>query len=296
MDDLDLLQARLAAAGLTDVRSVMPVTGGVIAAAGLVVRAGGEEVFAKTLTGDAPMGDLFEVEADGLSALGSVDGVTTPEVLLATRDVLVLNRMWPWPAGTAYWERLGRMLAVLHTTTAADRFGWHRDGWLGRLRQHNGWHTDGHAFFAERRVLRWLPEPLVASEFDADDRRALERLCARLPELVPAAPPVLTHGDLWPGNVLADADGGPALIDPAVSYTWAEVDLSMMWCANRPPESAAFFPAYEEHAGLAPGWRDRMPLLHLRELLSIIAHGDDDWGAATEVRRLIAPFRPRSGT
>ena len=41
------------------------------------------------------------------------------------------------------------------------------------------------------------------------------------------------------------------------------------------------------------GGRDRMELLHLRELLSIIAHGDDDWGAAQMVRKLTAPFAVR---
>jgi hypothetical protein len=36
-----------------------------------------------------------------------------------------------------------------------------------------------------------------------------------------------------------------------------------------------------------------MPVLHLRELLSIIAHGDDDWGAVAAVRAVIAPFARR---
>jgi hypothetical protein len=53
------------------------------------------------------------------------------------------------------------------------------------------------------------------------------------------------------------------------------------------------FSAYADVAPLRDGWRARMPVLFLRELLSIIAHGDDDWGAADHVRRLIAPFRRR---
>ncbi len=36
-----------------------------------------------------------------------------------------------------------------------------------------------------------------------------------------------------------------------------------------------------------------MPILHLRELLSIVAHGDDDRGAADQVRQAVAPFRRR---
>lgn len=140
--------------------------------------------------------------------------------------------------------------------------------------------ADGSRVFAKTLAgsLRWLSEPLVQAAFDAEDRYALERLCAALPELVPVQPPVLNHGDLWTGNIVATAAGEPVFIDPAVSYTWAESDLSMVWSANRPPVSDRFFAAYAELAPLRAGWRERMPVLHLRELLSTIAHGDDDWG------------------
>jgi hypothetical protein len=40
-----------------------------------------------------------------------------------------------------------------------DRFGWHRDGNLGRLGQINTWTASGHEFFAEHRLLRYLREP-----------------------------------------------------------------------------------------------------------------------------------------
>jgi fructosamine-3-kinase len=108
---------------------------------------------------------------------------------------------------------------------------------------------------------------------------------------MPPQPPVLTHDDLWRENILADRAGGPALIDPAVSYSWAEADLSMLYCSPRPPAADRFFAAYTEAAPLAPGWRDRMRVFHLRELLSDIAHNDDGWGAAAAVREIIAPFR-----
>lgn len=289
MTETDLLPARLAAAGLTDVVSVTPAYGGVVALAGLATRADGTLLFAKTLAD--PGADLFTVEAEGLRALAGVPGVHAPEVRLATADLLVLEPLRSRPDTAEFWATLGHMVATLHTTTGSERHGWHRDGWLGRLRQYNAWSDDGHAFFAEHRVLRWLTEPLVSAAFDAEDRRALEHLCERLPELVPHQPATLTHGDLWTGNVLADAAGQPALIDPAVSYTWPEVDLSMMWSCDRPAESEAFFSAYEEVARPQDGWRDRMPVLHLRELLSQIAHGDGEWGALDVIRKTIAPFR-----
>jgi fructosamine-3-kinase len=54
-------------------------------------------------------------------------------------------------------------------------------------------------------------------------------------------PAVLTHGDLRSGNLVSQSGGRIAVIDPAVSYTWAEVDLSMLWCSPRPPAAGRFF-------------------------------------------------------
>jgi fructosamine-3-kinase len=110
--------------------------------------------------------------------------------------------------------------------------------------QHNTWETDGHAFYAQHRILRWLGEPLVEAEFSREERRAVERLCGALPELIPPHPPSLTHGDLWLENILADGCGAPALIDPAVCNTWPGVDLAALWCSPRPPASEGFFAVY----------------------------------------------------
>src|SRR5690606_4776907 len=138
------------------------------------------------------------------------------EVILASPELLVLELLHPRPCDVAFWEQLAHALAHLHTTTTHSRFGWHRDNWLGRTRQVNTWSSDGFEFFARHRLLRWLDEPRVVAALDAADRAALERLCYRLPELLPDRPACLTHGDLWAQNILASADGRPALIDPAV--------------------------------------------------------------------------------
>lgn len=274
--------------------AVEEATGGVVALAGLITLQDGTQVFAKTILG--PDSDVCTVESTGLAELRGRGGVNTPGVLCVSPRLLVLERMQPRRDDERFWEQLAHMVAALHMSTVSERFGWHRDGWLGRMRQYNTWERDGHAFFAERRILRWLPEPLVEAAFDREERRALERLCASLPELIPPQPPCLTHGDLWRENILATGDGAPVLIDPAVSYTWPEVDLSMLWCSPRPAAAERFFAAYREITGLQDGWEARMPLLHLRELLSTIAHGDDDWGAAEEVREIVRRFRNRGGT
>jgi fructosamine-3-kinase len=273
------------------VASLTPLSGGVIADAWLVTYGDGSRVVGKTLTGAAK--DVFRAEAEGLAALEATGQVRTPAVLAATGRLLLLEALAPLRDTAHYWDQFARDLAGLHSGTVHDRFGWHQDGYLGRLRQHNTWTGDGHAFFAEQRLLRYLSEPLARQALASADRRALERLCDRLPEIVPAMPPVLTHGDLWSGNLLAAPDGRPAVIDPAVSYTWAEVDLSMMWCGGRPPGSARFFDAYQELNPSPAGWQKRMPVLFLRELMSTLAHEPDSWGAAEYVRTVLAPFRTR---
>jgi fructosamine-3-kinase len=288
MPGVELLAERLAEAGFAAAR-VEPVTGGCICVSGLASLRGGGQVFAKTLP-DAD-GDLFEAEAAGLAALRELGGVRVPAVVHVSPRLLVLEALRPCGTGELFWEQLARMTATLHAGTVSDRFGWHRDGWHGRLRQDNRWESDGHAFFARRRILRWLPEPLVEAEFDREERRAVERLCAALPELIPPHPPSLTHGDLWPGNIVADGAGQPALIDPAVSYTWPEVDLAALWCPPRPPAAGRFFAVYEELARPFDGWREQAQLLRIWDLFSVIAHGLDDWGAAAIVRTVIAPFR-----
>ncbi|WP_433061851.1 fructosamine kinase family protein [Dactylosporangium sp. CS-033363] len=281
---------RLHRAGLDDVVAVEPVSGGLAAEAGLATRRDGSTVFVKALD-DLP--DVFSCEAEGLTALHDLGGATTPSVLLVDEDVLVLSPLSPRPASEAFWERFAHMLARLHTSTAHPRFGWHRDNWLGRRRQHNAWSEDGFAFFAEHRLLRWLSEPRVEAALDAADRAALERLCDRLPSLLPVRPACLTHGDLWAQNVMATASGEPALIDPAVSYMWAEVDLAHVWSTAPPPEAARCFGVYADLTGLDAGWQERMPVMQLRQHLAVLAQYDDVWGTADLVRATLAPFRPR---
>jgi fructosamine-3-kinase len=265
---------------------VEPLTGGAANDVWLVRSADGRRLVLKCSQRVDP--GLYPAEAEGLRVLAERGALLTPQVVEVSVHHLLLQAMHPAPTqDAAFWAATGRAIAGLHAVRG-DRFGWPSDGWLGQLRQENTWTQDGHEFFANHRIRRYLCEPKVRQALELEDLQGLERICQRLDVLVPAAPSVLNHGDLYQGNVVSSAAGEPAFIDPAVCWMWAESDLSMMYCTGRAPES--FFSGYQEVAPLAGGWRERMPLLHLRELLSVLAH----FGAWTDcvgrVRDVIRRF------
>ena len=81
----------------------------------------------------------------------------------------------------------------------------------------------------------------------------------------PAEPPARLHGDLWSGNVHADTEGRPWLIDPSAYGGHREIDLAMLRLFGAPSERV--FAAYDELAPLADGWRERVNLWQLLPLL-----------------------------
>jgi fructosamine-3-kinase len=287
-----LLQKELTALGLDQhITSVRQLSGGYVSDVRLVTFTDGTQVVVKAMA-DMPA-HLYRAEAEGLAVLRATGHLAAPGVLAVTDRLLVLEALAPRDDGEKSWEAFAHDLAAVHRATVHDRFGWHDDGYLGRVVQRNPWTSSGHEFFAEHRVLRYLDEPLVLQELTSADRRAVERFCGRLTEIIPVMSPVLTHGDLWAGNLLGRDGGRIAVIDPAVSYMWAEVDLSMLWGCQRPPASQRFFGAYQEINPSPPGWAERMPLLHVRELLSSMAHIGDSEGDARRLRLILAPFYRR---
>ena len=273
---------------LGDAVSASPVNGGYASKTYRVSTTLGRSVIVKTHD-DVPV-DLYALEADGLETLRGA--FTIPEVLRVTPKFIVLSDLGTSAPSPTYWEDAGRALARQHQRTA-DKFGYHHDNYLGVLPQRNPWTDDGHAFFAQHRLLRYLELPTCYNALEEADRRALERLVHRLPDLIPAQPASLLHGDLWFGNLLPAQDGSPALIDPAVSYGWPETELATLITYGRIGDE--FLGAYQELHLLTPGWQTRFPILHLREQLCVLAHAQSGPTTVTEIHTVLKPFRtPRT--
>jgi fructosamine-3-kinase len=246
-------------------REARRVGGGDINEAFRVVLADGGQAFVKTRADVAP--GEYAAEAAGLEWLAEPGALRVPRVLELDERYLALQWVEPGRLGEAGEEELGRGLAALHGAGAPGfgSFADERHAWLGPLRLPNARAEDWPSFYAERRLH---PLARVAGErgaFSAAGWRAVERVCERIGELAgPPERPARLHGDLWWGNVLADAEGRPWLIDPSAYGGHREVDLAMLALFG---DAARTIAAYEELAPLAEGWQERVGLYQLLPLL-----------------------------
>jgi fructosamine-3-kinase len=240
------------------------VGGGCIANGRVIATTTGARFFLKTYPG-APAG-MFEREAEGLAALAAAPGgPRVPRAFLAGPDYLLLEYLPPDRPAPDYWHALGQRLARLHLVTR-KHFGFDHDNYIGLTPQPNPAESDGFRFFTEHRLLYLGRRCREQGLLDAGAMRQLERGAARLPELVPAQPASLLHGDLWSGNIIPGPQGQACVIDPACHYGWAEADLAMMVLFGSVPRE--FYAAYESVRPLTPGYRARFDVYNLYHLLN----------------------------
>lgn len=253
----------------SDITNHRPVGGGSINDTYACTLADGRQVFVKTNRRTDP--NMFPCEARGLCWLAEADAIRVPEVLAVnepddTEQFLVLEMLAAGRRRNDYDEQLGRRLAQLHRY-GAPSFGFDEDNFLATLPQDNTEHDDWPSFYVERRL-----EPLVRRAVDHGHVRAgwphkFERVFSRMAELAgPTEPPARLHGDLWSGNLHADATGAPVILDPAVYGGHREIDLAMLRLFGSP--SQRFFDAYDEVYPRAAGHGERVELYQLYPLLA----------------------------
>lgn len=239
------------------------VSGGSICSSSHLSTADGQHYFIKSL--DHPQATLFQAEAAGLAALADCHCIRTPGVYHYEERFLVLEYLAPAVPGENFWETLAEGLAALHRQMQ-PLFGFIMDNFCGATPQPNPPTSDGHQFFIEQRLLYQAGLQRANRLLSVQDMAALESICRRLPELVPAQPACLVHGDLWSGNVHCGPDGAPVLIDPACYWGWAETDIAMTKLFGGFPET--FYHAYHQSHTLLPGWRERVDIYNIYHLLN----------------------------
>jgi len=251
-----------AATGRRPVR-LAPLTGGGI---GRVLRAdmpGGETLVAKI--GSAGSG--LETEGWMLRYLTRHCALPLPEVLHAADELLLMTHIEAGDAIDARAERhAADLIAALHDVSAPD-YGLERETRIGGLVQPNPPETSWLAFFRDHRLLFMARQALEAGRLDAATFVRLERLAARLDAWIdePARPSLL-HGDLWTGNVLVRAGRIVGLIDPAIYFGDAEMDLAFSTLFGTFGD--AFFARYAERRPIRPGFfESRRDLCNLYPLL-----------------------------
>jgi fructosamine-3-kinase len=274
-----------AAVGDTTVDAFTRVGGGDINQAG-VLTTGAGRYFVKWHNNPPPR--FFECEAAGLSLLGAVGEVRVPGVVghgvVPGSRAAYLILEWIERDGGGRQraaERLGRELARQHAAPQAQ-YGLDHDNYIGRLPQPNRQTGSWVDFYRTERLGAQRDQARANGLLPARRAGRLDRLMARLDEWIDEeyCQPSLLHGDLWGGNWMIDAAGGPVLIDPAVYVGDREADLAMTALFGGFP--SAFYDAYDEEFPLAPGYEDRQPLYQLYYLLCHLNLFGESYGGSVD--------------
>jgi len=211
--------------------------------------------------------EAFEVEFQGLLAMAETATIRVPRPVAVGRTedqaILVMEFLEMGGSRGGDWRTMGTNLARMHRHSS-DRFGWHRDNFIGATPQINTWQAHWPRFYAECRL-----QP----QFERARKRGLrldqaDALLHLLPKFFGHYQPTpsLLHGDLWAGNAGFMKDGSPVIFDPACYFGDRETDLAMTeMFGGYAPE---FYQAYNEEWSLDEGYRLRKDLYILYHLVN----------------------------
>lgn len=259
-----------------NVSSIALTAGGDINDAYRAETSGGPVFVKSSATAQAGM---FSDEAASLQWLGQAGGVAVPKVVGVCDEadaprLLALEWIDSGGLNAPGEEALGRGLARIHMAGAPE-FGatpvlgggyGNAPMRFNQISLPNETRETWAEFYAENRLLPLARLSHERGAFSVEDVELVELVAARLPDLAgPVEPVARTHGDLWSGNVLADASGAPYLIDPVAHGGHREVDLALLTVFGGPGERC--FAAYDEVFPRASGHAEREQLWQLAMIL-----------------------------
>ena len=214
---------------------------------------------------------LFTKEAEGLAAISKTECIQCPTVISVSafqdHQLLLLEWIEPGTRHSESWKHFGEQLAKLHAWKGEGitQFGFHHDNYMGSLPQSNTFTDEWCTFFREQRLE---PQIKLASEqglLSSSHLKQFDNLYQKLPAIFPDTTPSLVHGDLWSGNYLFGLNGQPVLIDPAVYYGIAAIDLAMTTLFGGFDKE--FYEAYHYWSPFPDNHRDQWSVCNLYPLL-----------------------------
>ncbi|MDC7998728.1 fructosamine kinase family protein [Gilvibacter sediminis] len=216
---------------------------------------------AKVASTTSKIGSL-KAEYKGLQLLASTNTFKTPELAgeftTPSSVALVMRYVESTPTNSSFWDDFAQQLSQLHSNSHQN-FGLDHDNYIGALPQQNSWQKSA----ADHYILDRI-EPQIAQAHDAGYTLKTDAFYKNLEDLITQETPALIHGDLWNGNYLASSQGA-VLIDPAVSYGIALMDLAMMDLFGGFPDRV--FTQYGRLQKLPPSWRSSLDIYQLYYLL-----------------------------
>ncbi len=246
------------------VASMQPIKGGCVSNVFTVKLTNGVELVAKV--GDEGSG--LEIEGYMLQYLADIGlDLPVPDVLYADDKILLMTHL---PDGDQIDPRAERhaaeLLAAMHDINSPS-FGFERDTVIGGLNQKNPSKNSWLEFFRDYRLLDMGYRCLAAGCLPKTVMSRVERLAGRLGEWIEEpSRPSLIHGDMWSGNVLCCDGRITGLIDPAIYFADAEIELAFTTLFSTFGED--FFARYREFRQIKPGFfEDRCDLYNLYPLL-----------------------------
>lgn len=243
-----------------------PIGGGSIAATVRATLDDGRTIVVKHHENPTP--GMFTGEAHGLGWLAVDGGPRVPQVL-AVRDespgYLALEFIASGRSSERGDAAMGRALATMHRASPPS-FGLDRPNQLATIPLDNTPSARWTDFLRDRRIVPLTRRAVETGALNGALARGIDRLCAELDDLLgPDEPPARLHGDLWGGNAMTDASGGPVVLDPAVYGGHREIDLAMMRLFGG--FGPTVFAAYDEVYPLTPGHEERVALNQVIPLL-----------------------------
>lgn len=211
---------------------------------------------------------MFKAESRGLQLLFDSAAIKVPKVIAAGEASDVQFLLLEFIDGNAkqknFWETLGLRLSELHQHTS-DKFGLNHDNYIGSLPQQNATQKTWTEFFIHQRIDPLLKLTVNRKIISPQHIKDFEQLYTKFSAIFPETKPSLLHGDLWIGNLMTDAAGYPALIDPAVYYGHPEMDLAFTMLFGGFDHK--FYQSYHEAQKPAPGFEQRAELYNLYPLM-----------------------------